>query len=227
MGCGVVGREDFGEEFGGVVELGVELVADFGSDGEAAGTDGRADGGDEVFWLGAEVAAEGIDAVLDDAGEGAAPAGVEGGDGVGAGVGEEDGDAVGGEDAEEEVGVAGREGVAVEEGFAIGGEEWEVGAGYSLEDAGVALADGDEVGRGLPGFSEGRDEAVAGGEDDGGVVLGGVAEVLFGRAVVGVGGGEACLTGAEAGEEPGVGGEGWDGDVAGRGLQHGCSRVIG
>ncbi len=89
-----------GEERGGVGEVVVDLVADFGADGEAAGSDGGADGGEEVFWTGVEFVAEGGDAVLDDAGEGAAPAGVEGGDGVGAGVGDQDGDAVGGEDAE-------------------------------------------------------------------------------------------------------------------------------
>jgi len=77
-----------GEELGGVGELAFELVADFRADGETAGADGGADGGDEVLRAGTEVAAEGVDAVLDDAGEGAAPAGVEGGDGVGAGVGD-------------------------------------------------------------------------------------------------------------------------------------------
>ena len=111
------------EEVGGVGELAIELFTDFGADGEAAGADGGADGGNEVFRARAEVVAEGSDAVLDDAGEGAAPAGVEGGNGMGAGVGYEDGNAVGGEDAEEEVGVAGIEGVALEEGFAVRGDE--------------------------------------------------------------------------------------------------------
>ena len=44
------------------------------------------------------------------------------------------------------------EGVAPEEGFAIGVGEREVGGVDAPEDAGVALADGDEVGRGLAGL---------------------------------------------------------------------------
>jgi len=54
---------------GGVGELAFELVANFFSDGKAAGADGGADGGDEVLGAGAEVAAEGSNASLDDAGE--------------------------------------------------------------------------------------------------------------------------------------------------------------
>ena len=42
-----VGGEDFREEFGGVGELAFELVADFGADGEAACSDGWADGNGE------------------------------------------------------------------------------------------------------------------------------------------------------------------------------------
>ena len=89
-------------------------MANFFSDGETAVADRRADGRDEVLGAGAEVAAKGADAALDDAGESAAPAGVEGGDGVGAGVGDEDGDAVGREDAEKDVRVAGVECVTAE-----------------------------------------------------------------------------------------------------------------
>ena len=85
----------------------------------------------------------------------------------------------------------------------------------------MALADGDEVGGGLAGSGKGGDEPVAGGEDGDGVVVGGVAEILFRGAVGGVGGGEASLAGAEGGEEPGVGGEGGDGDVAGGGVRRG------
>ncbi len=81
----------------------------------------------------------------------------------------------------------------------------------------MALADGDEVGGGLAGLGESHDEAVAGGEDGGWIVFRGVAEILFGGAVVGVGSGEASLTGAEGRDEPRVGGEGWDGDEAGGG----------
>ena len=206
---------DLREELRGVGELAFELVANFFSDGEAARADGGADGGDEVLGAGAEVAAKGADAALDDAGEGAAPAGVEGGDGAGAGVGDEDGDAVGSEDGEEKVWVAGIEAVAAEDGFEVRGGEREVGGVDSLDDAGVALADGDEIGRGLAGLGDGGDEAVAGGEDGGRVVFGGIAEVLFGRTAGGVGGREAPLPRAEAGDEPRVLAPGRDSDDAG------------
>jgi len=95
----------------------------------------------------------------------------------------------------------------------------------------VALADGDEVGCGFAGFGEGGDEAVAASEDGGGVVVWGVAEVLFGRAAGGVGGGETSLAGAETGDEPGVLAPGGDGDDAGGGAAAGagprpsCRRV--
>ena len=114
-----VGVVDLGEESGRVGELAFEFVADVFADGEAAGGDGGADGGDEVLRAGAVVEAHGADAALDDAGESAAPAGVEGGDGAGAGVGEQNGHAVGGLDAEEQVGEVGHEGVATEGGFAV------------------------------------------------------------------------------------------------------------
>jgi hypothetical protein len=229
-GIGVV---DLGEEAGRIGELTFELVANFFSDGKAAGADGGADGGDEVLGAGAEVAAKGADAALDDAGESASPAGMEGGDGVGAGVGDEDRDAVGGEDAEEKVGVAGVECVAPEDGFAVGGGEWEVGAVYALDDPGVALADGDEVGRWLARFGEGGDQALAGGEDGGRIVLWGVAEVLFGRAAGGVGGRETTLAGAEPSNQPGVRAPAGDGDdarvgsAAGDGQAGGRERCVG
>ena len=68
---------------------------------------------------------------------------------------------------------------------------------------------------------------MARGEDGGGVVFGGIAEVLFGRAYGSVGGGEASLTGTEGGNEPGVRGEGGDGHHAGRGLQRRYGWVLG
>ncbi len=91
------------------------------------------------------------------------------------------------------------------------------------------MADGDEVGGGLAGAGEGGDEAVEGGEDGGGVVFWGIAEILFGGAVGGVGGGEASLASAEGGEKPGVSSEGGDGDVAGDGDAAGAGvrRILG
>jgi hypothetical protein len=60
--------------------------------------DAGADGGQEVAWVGAEVHLHFADGFGGDAGQGAAPAGVDGGDGASFGVNEEDGDAVGGLD---------------------------------------------------------------------------------------------------------------------------------
>ena len=212
-----VGDVDLGEEPWGVGELAVELVAHLLSDGEAACADRWTDGRDEVLGSGAELLAEGADAALDDAGEGAAPASVEGGDGVGAGVGDEHGNAVGGEDAEKEVGIAGEQSVAAQEGFAFCGGQWERAAVDASDDAGVALADGDEVGEagGFAGFGDGGNEATAGFGYSGGVVFRRVAEVLFRRTSGGVGSGLAALPGAETCPKPRIGFPCGNGDDAG------------
>ena len=78
----------------------------------------------------------------------------------------------------------------------------------------MALADGDEVGDGLAGFGENGDQAMARGDDRGGIVFRGVAKILFGRAAGGIGGRQTALAGAEAGGEPRVSGPGGDGDDA-------------
>jgi len=77
---------------------------------------------------------EGFD---DDAGEGTAPSGVDGGYGTVFGVDEEDGDAVGGLDAEEEAGTAGSGGVALARLVGGGVEE--------MDDVGMDLLEGDEL----------------------------------------------------------------------------------
>ena len=112
---------DLAEEFRRVGELGGEFGADFFSDGVAALRDAGADGGDEIFRLAAEFEAHATDAALYDALEGAAPAGVEDGNGFAAGVGNHDGDAVGGLDAEENGGAVGHEAVGAMEDVCLGG----------------------------------------------------------------------------------------------------------
>ena len=212
-----VGVVDLGEQLRSVGELTFERVADLLADGEAAGTDGWSDGGDEVLGTGAELVTEGTDTPLDNPGQGAAPASVEGSDGVGAGVGDEHGDAVGSEYAKEKVWVASEEGVAAKKRFAIGGDEREGCGVNSADDAGVALANSDEGGDGggFAGFGDGCDEATASLGDRGGVVLWCVAEVLFGRPSGGVGEGLPLLPGAETGHDPRVGFPCGDGDDTG------------
>ena len=136
-GVGFVAGAEFVEPVGGVGELGVELGGDFGADFVAAGADGGADGGEEVGGVGGEVHLHLADGFDDDAGEGAAPAGVDGGYGAFFGVDEEDGDAVGGLDGEEEAGAVGDGGVALA-GLARGGVE-------EMDYVGVDLLEGDEL----------------------------------------------------------------------------------
>ena len=77
-GVGLVACAELVEVGGGVGELGEELGGDFGAYFVAAGTDAGADGGKEVAGVGAEVHLHLADGLGGDAGEGAAPAGVDG-----------------------------------------------------------------------------------------------------------------------------------------------------
>jgi len=111
-GVGLVAGAEFVEVVGGIWELGEELGGDFGADFVAAGADAGADGGEQIARVGAEVHLHFADGFGGDAGEGAAPAGVDGGDGAFFGVHEEDRDAVGGLDGQEEAWAVGDAGVA-------------------------------------------------------------------------------------------------------------------
>jgi len=111
-GVGLVAGAEFVEVGGGVRELGEELGGDFSADFVAAGADAGANGGQEVARVGAEVHLHFADGFGGDAGEGAAPAGVDGRDGAFFGVEEEDGNAVGGLDGQEEGGAVGDAGIA-------------------------------------------------------------------------------------------------------------------
>jgi hypothetical protein len=95
---GFVASAEFVEPFRSVGELGVELGGDFGANFIAAWADGWADGGEEVGRVGAEVHLHLADGFRGDTGQGAAPAGVDGGYGALFGVDEEDGDTIGGLD---------------------------------------------------------------------------------------------------------------------------------
>jgi len=122
-GVGLVAGAEFVEIAGGVRELGEELGGYFGADFVTAGADARADGGQEIARVGAEMHLHFADGFGGYTGEGAAPASVDGGDGAFFGVDEEDGDAVGGLDGQEEAGAVGEAGVAATGGGGGGVEE--------------------------------------------------------------------------------------------------------
>jgi len=130
-GIGFVAGAKFVEPLGGFGELGKKLGGDFGAHFVAAAADGWADGGKEVGGVGFVLHLHFADGLDDDAGEGAAPAGVDGDDGALFRVYEEDGDAVGGLDAEEETRTVGGGGVSLA-GFGGWGVE-------KMNDVGVDL----------------------------------------------------------------------------------------
>jgi holo-[acyl-carrier protein] synthase len=79
-GVGLVAGAEFVEKFGGIGEFGGEVGGDFGADFVAATADRGADRGEEIFRVGFEFHLHLADGFDNDAGEGAAPAGVDGGD---------------------------------------------------------------------------------------------------------------------------------------------------
>ena len=117
--------------------MAVELDGDFGADFVTAATDGGADGGKEVGGFGFEVHLHLADGFDGDAGERAAPPGVNGGYGAVFGVDEEYGYAVGSLDAEQEAGAVGGGSIA----FAgcVGGDVEE------MDYVGMDLLEGDEL----------------------------------------------------------------------------------
>jgi hypothetical protein len=136
-GIGFLAGAEFVKPVGGVGKLGMELRGKLGTDFVTAGTDGGADGGEETGGPGAKVHLHSPDGFDDDAGQGAAPSGVDGGYGAILGVNEENGDAVGGLDAEEEAGTVGDGGVAFR-GFVGGGV-------VLMDDIGVDLFERNEL----------------------------------------------------------------------------------
>jgi len=141
-GIGLVAGAEFVEPGGGVGELREELSGDFDADFVAAASDGRAKGGEEVGGPGTEVHLHLANRFDGDAGQGAAPAGVDGGNGAFFGIDEEDRDTVGGLHGEEKAGTIGKRGVPRHgrqtfARFGVGGID-EVG------DVGVELFEGDK-----------------------------------------------------------------------------------
>jgi len=100
------------EIVGGIGKLGGEFGYEVCSDFVTAGADGGADGGHEIGRLAAEFELHAADSFLGDAGEGAAPARVNGGNRAFFRVDEENRHAIGGLDGEEQAGAIGCGGVA-------------------------------------------------------------------------------------------------------------------
>ncbi len=186
---GLVAGAEFVEPLGGFGELREELGGDFGADFVAAASNGGADGGEEVGRVALELHLHLADGFDEDAGEGASPAGVDGGDGALFRVNKENGDAVGGLDGEEEGGAVGDGRVSLA-GF--GGRSVE-----KMDYVGMDLFQGDEL---EGGGAEGGLEAAAVFED---IFLG----VPFGETEIedffGTLSGVAAGLGAEAVDEPG------------------------
>lgn len=103
-GIGFLAGARFVEVIGGVGKLRGELGDEVGADFVAAGADGRTEGGEEVGGPGTETHLHLTNGLCGDAGEGAAPAGMDGRDGAPLGIDEEDGYAVGGLNAKEQSG---------------------------------------------------------------------------------------------------------------------------
>lgn len=109
---GLFAGAGFVEIIRGIGELRGEFDDKISGDFVAAGTDGRANGGEKIRGLAAEFELHAADGFLRDAGEGASPSGVDGRDGALFSINEEDGDAVGGLDGEEDTGTIRGGGVA-------------------------------------------------------------------------------------------------------------------
>ena len=88
------------------------MRGDFGADFVTAFADTGAEGGADVGGLGAEIGVHFFDGAGNDGGDGAAPTGVDGGNGALVGVKQEDGNAIGSADADPTVEIVGDQGIA-------------------------------------------------------------------------------------------------------------------
>jgi len=101
-GIGLFAGAGLVEIVGGVGELRGEFGDEFGGDFVAAEADRGADGGEEIGGLAAEFELEAADGLLGDAGEGAAPAGMDGGNRALFWIDQKNRDAIGGLDGQEQ-----------------------------------------------------------------------------------------------------------------------------
>ncbi len=136
-GIGFFAGERLVEIVGGIGELGGELGDEVGGDFVAARADGWADGGEQMRGVTSKFELHAAYGFLGDAGESAAPAGVNGGNGAFFRIDEQDGDTIGGLDGEEEAGAIGGRGI----GFAgIRGP-----LGENVDDIRVNLLERNEI----------------------------------------------------------------------------------
>jgi hypothetical protein len=169
--------------------------------GVAALPDARADRGDQVFWLGAEFEAHAADPIFDDSPDGSAPPGVERSNGFSPAIGNQNRNAIGSLDPDQESGLAAHDAVPLA-GMLPAGEPGGVhDRTLGDEDAGMDLAERDERGRRVSGYSFGQQLAVA--SYVGAVVFSRKPQVeLAWRLFCAVGAGHAAAAGAEAMPEP-------------------------
>lgn len=149
-GVGFVAGAKLLEVGGSVGELREKLRGDFGTDFVTATADARADGGEDVARICAEMHLHLADGFGGDASKSATPARMDGGDGALFRIDEEDRDAVGGLHGEEKARAIGDGGVAT------AGIEW--GVVKEMDDIGMDLLERDE---GKVGSAKGGLEAAA------------------------------------------------------------------
>jgi len=125
------------EVIGGIGKLRGELGDKVGGDFVAARANGRADGGEQLRRLAAEFELHATDGLLRDAGEGAAPAGVDGGNGSVFWIDKEKGNAVCSLHAKQDARAIGGGGVALRWGGGV--------LGNNVHDVRVDLFEGKEL----------------------------------------------------------------------------------
>ena len=136
-GIGFVACAEFVEPIGGLGELREKLAGDFRADFVTAAANGWADRGEQVGRFCFEVHLHLADSLDHDACQGAAPAGVNGGDSALFRVHEENGDAVGSLDAQEKAWAVGCGGISAAR---LGGHGVE-----KMDNVGMDLLERDEL----------------------------------------------------------------------------------
>src|SRR6185437_3466292 len=164
----------------------------FFTDGIEAGANSRADSGNEILGAGAELEAQAANAALDDAPDGAAPAGVKGSHDPATTVSDQDGDAVGGHDGKKQPRLIGHQTVAL-----CGLRRAHAGVTGGQNEVGVDLLDRDKGDGGVAGHRFGQQPAVLGYGIA--LIVGGESKIklALGRRC-GVGAADAATAGTES-----------------------------
>jgi len=188
-----IGIVDLGEKVARICELGFEGGLNFFTDDIAAGANSRADSSNEILGAGAELKAQAANAALDDAPDGAAPAGMKGSHDPATAVSDQDGDAVGGHDGKEQPRLIGHQTVAFC-GLLRGAR---VGVSGAQNEVGVDLLHRDKGNGGVAGHRFGQQPAVLGYGIA--LIVGGESKIkLAPGGCCGVGAADAAMAGAES-----------------------------